>query len=314
MRPIRAMLIVNPHATSTTQRRRDLLAHALSAEVRLTVEHTGGRGHAIELAAKAVESGCKLVVVHGGDGTVNEVVNGIMSRGRGLQAPMLAVVPGGSTNVFARALGIEADPTGATEQILQALTEKQPPCSISLGLADDRYFTFNAGIGLDAEVVKAVEEVRATGRKISNSLHVRKTIRAWRESDRKHPRLTVQLPDAEPVSGAHLVFASNVDHWTYWESRPVRTNPQTTSNGGLGVFALTSLRLPTVLRLARQLISTGVKGPHSAKLLRADNVPWVEVTCERPTGLQVDGDYLGVRETVTFSSVPDALRVLGPTR
>lgn len=311
---MRAMLIVNPHATSTTARRRDLLAHALAAEVRLTVEHTAGRGHAIELAAKAVESGCKLVVVHGGDGTVNEAVNGIMSRGRGLQAPMLAVVPGGSTNVFARALGIEADPTGATEQILQALTEKQAPVSISLGLADDRYFTFNAGLGLDAEVVKAVEDVRATGRTISNSLHVRKTIRVWREADRKSPRLTVQFPDADPVEGAHLLFVSNVDPWTYWESRPIRTNPQTTINGGLGAFALTSLRLPTVLRVARQLIGRGPNGPHSGKLVRADSLDWVRATCAQPTGLQLDGDYLGLRESVTFTNVPDALRVLGPSR
>lgn len=312
--PMRAMLIVNPHATSTTARRRDLLAHALGDQVKLTVEPTATRGHATELAAKAVEAGCDLVVVHGGDGTVNEAVNGIMSRARGSQAPMLAVVPGGSTNVFARAVGIDPDPTKATEQILEALQEHHDPLTVSLGLADDRYFTFNAGLGLDAEVVKAVDDMRGTGKSISNTMHVREAIRAWRASDRSTPRLTLQLPDRDPVPGAHLVFVSNLDPWTYLESRPVRTNPGTTANGGLGVFAVTSLRLPTVLRLGRQLLSRGTRGPHSRRLIRADSLTWATVTCSEPVGLQVDGDYLGLRDRVTFTSVPEALRVIGPRR
>ena len=153
---MRALLIVNPHATSTTERRRDLLAHALAAEVSLRVEHTAARGHAAELAAAAVDDGTRLVVVHGGDGTVNEVVNGLLTRGVRPAMPLLAVVPGGSTNVFARALGIDPDPTLATEQILDALAAGRSRI-VSLGKADDRYFTFNAGLGLDAEVVKAVD-------------------------------------------------------------------------------------------------------------------------------------------------------------
>ena len=100
---MRALLIVNPHATSTNERRRDLLAHALAGEMKLQVAHTKSRGHAMRLAAAAADSGVDVVVVHGGDGTVNEVVNGLMYRGVRLDTPLLAVVPGGSTNVFARA-------------------------------------------------------------------------------------------------------------------------------------------------------------------------------------------------------------------
>ena len=318
---MRAMLIVNPHATSTTERRRDLLAHALASQVKLTIEHTGGRGHAIELAAKAVETGADLVVVHGGDGTVNEAVNGLMrSEEMGRRRPALAVVPGGSTNVFARAVGIEADPIAATEQILEALATKRPARVVSLGRADDRYFTFNAGLGLDAEVVHAVEKHRATGKAISNSLHVRQTVATVLRSDRRTPRMTLRLPDREPVEGVHLVFVSNVDPWTYWEKRAVRTNPHTSPSTDLGVFAMTSLRVPTLLRVAGQLLrgpgrdgaDSADGGPRSRHLVRSDDVAWAEVQCAAPVGLQVDGDYLGLRSAVTFTSAPRALRLIGP--
>ncbi len=308
---MRAMMIVNPHATATTERRRDLLAHALAAEVRLVVAQTTGRGHAADLAAKAVTGGAELIVAHGGDGTVNEVVNGMMA---GLSevtgaAPMLAVLPGGSTNVFARSMGMDPDPVLATEQILEALIVRQPPRTISLGLVDDRYFTFNAGLGLDAEVVAAVEERRADGRPISNMMHVRKAIAQFFRSERRKPRLTITVDDQPTRPGVHLVFVSNVDPWTYLHERPIRTNPGTSPDGGLGVFALTSLRLPTVLRVASQLLRRNAE-PSSGALIRDDDVKSVTVTCSEPVGLQVDGDYLGVREGATFTSVPSALRVL----
>lgn len=205
---MRAMMIVNPHATATTERRRDLLAHALAAEVRLVVAQTTGRGHAAELAAKAVEGGAELIVAHGGDGTVNEVVNGIMAANAGRQAPMLAVLPGGSTNVFARAMGMDPDPVLATEQILEALIVRQPPRTISLGRVDERYFTFNAGMGLDAEVVEAVEDLRATGRAISNMLHVRKAIAQYLRAEHRHPRLEITVDGVATPAGVHLPFVS----------------------------------------------------------------------------------------------------------
>jgi diacylglycerol kinase family enzyme len=314
---MRALLIVNPHATSTTDRRRDLLAHALASELRLSVEHTSQRGHATELAARAAELGCDLVVAHGGDGTVNEVVNGLMTVGsRAADRPQLAVVPGGSTNVFARAMGVDQDPTGATEQILGALVRirgRRPPGRVfSLGKADDRYFTFNAGLGLDAEVVAAVERVRDTGRTITNSLHVRKAFSRYFATGRRPPRLTVTLPGAPPRSGVHLVFVSNVDPWTYWQRRAIHTNPATTPDGGLGVFALTSMRLPTMVRISLQLLRPSGRPPRSGALLAEDDTSAVDVTCEQPIGFQVDGDYLGTRDAVQFRSVPDALELIGP--
>ncbi|WP_111767530.1 diacylglycerol/lipid kinase family protein [Nakamurella deserti] len=305
---MRALLIVNPHATATTARRRDLLAHALASQMKLRIAHTTGRGHAAELAARAAADGFGLVVVHAGDGTVNETVNGLMQNPPGSRRPVLAVVPGGSTNVFARALGLAPDPTDATEQILEALSQRRVR-TVSLGRADDRYFTFNAGLGLDAEVVAEVEKQRADGSTISNAMHVRELLKLYVRGDRGAGPLRLEIPGRPPIDGGVLTFVSNVDPWTFVGSRPVRTNPGTSLDGGLGVFALRSLSLPTVLRVGTALLRRD-GDPRGRQLIRHDDIPALTVRSARPIGFQVDGDYLGKRTEVAFSSVPDALRVL----
>ncbi len=310
---MRALLIVNPHATATTARRRDLLAHALASQMKLRIAHTTARGHAAELAARAAQDGFGLVVVHAGDGTVNEVVNGLLANGPGPDLPMLGIVPGGSTNVFARALGLDPDPTEATEQILEALSRKRH-IVVSLGLAamdggESRYFTFNAGLGLDAAVVAEVERHRATGKSISNAMHVRELVKLYLRADRKVGPLTVELPGREPAPNCHMVFVSNVDPWTYFGNHAVRTNPNTTLEGGLGVFASQTLSPIAVSRLATQILrKTG--NPKGRKLIRVDDVPNLVVSSTEPIGFQMDGDYLGEVKRVMFSSLKNALRVV----
>ena len=136
---MRAVLIVNPNATSTTPAGRDLLAHALESRVKLTVAHTDHRGHAVEIARDAARDGVDVLIVHGGDGTVNEVVNGILGERDGVDpggAPTVGVVPGGSANVFARALGISPDPIEATNQLIDLLGEYRRSRSLAAHRAD----------------------------------------------------------------------------------------------------------------------------------------------------------------------------------
>ena len=166
---MRALLVVNPAATTTSARTREVLASALEAELKLEVAHTRHRGHASELAREAREDGLDLVVVLGGDGTVNEVVNGLLAGRTRPDVPDLAVVPGGGTNVFTRALGVPRDPVEATGALLDALRDHRRR-SIGLGVAGDRWFTFNAGMGWDAEVVARVDRRR---RARSTSRHTR---------------------------------------------------------------------------------------------------------------------------------------------
>src|SRR5438552_15047920 len=159
---MRALLVVNHKATTTSGRVRDVLVQALRSQVDLRVVHTERRGHAAALAEQAAADGLDVVVALGGDGTVNEVVNGLLAHGVPETGPALAVVPGGSTNVFARALGLPGDWVEATGVLLEALRANRYRL-IGLGRADDRYFTFCAGLGLDAEVVARVERARHHG-------------------------------------------------------------------------------------------------------------------------------------------------------
>src|SRR3989440_7499315 len=169
---MRALLVVNHKATTTSGRVRDVLVQALRSQVDLRVVHTERRGHAAALAEQAAADGLDVVVALGGDGTVNEVVNGLLAHGVPATGPALAVVPGGSTNVFARAIGLPAEWVEATGVLLEALRANRFR-SVGLGRADERYFTFFAGLGLDAEVISRVERARYRGDTPSTSLYMR---------------------------------------------------------------------------------------------------------------------------------------------
>lgn len=317
--PVRAVLIVNPNATSTTPAGRDLLAHALESRVKLTVVHTDHRGHAIEIARDAARDGVDVLIVHGGDGTVNEVVNGVIGNCGGRPdastAPAVAVVPGGSANVFARALGISPDPTEATNQLVDLLGDyRRGRRWRQIGLMDcgERWAVFTAGMGVDGAVVAAVEAQRAKGRTVTPSRYIRVAVREMLASARRQPALTLHLPGAEPVAGVHFAFVSNSSPWTYANTRPVWTNPDTTFETGLGVFATTSMNIWANLRLVRQMVSRKprIEGKH---LVRHDDVSTVTVTSDTAVACQIDGDYVGPRETMTFTAVPDALCVVAPS-
>src|SRR6478752_6097967 len=213
---VRAVLIVNPNATSTTPAGRDLLAHALESRVELDVVHTDHRGHAIEIGRDATRDGIDVVIVHGGDGTVNEVVNGILGEcGSGApdrSGPAVGVVPGGSANVFARALGISPDPIVATNQVvdlLGAYRDGTPWRRIGLMDCGERWAVFTAGMGVDGAVVAAVEAQREKGRKVTASRYIRVAIHQMLASARKEPVLTLHMPGREPVSEVHFAFVSN---------------------------------------------------------------------------------------------------------
>ncbi|BCI52173.1 diacylglycerol kinase [Mycolicibacterium litorale] len=311
---MRAVLIVNPNATSTTAAGRDLLAHALESRVDLTVAHTDHRGHAIEIAHDAAADGVDVLIVHGGDGTVNEVVNGVLRHGRRSDSPAVGVVPGGSANVFARALGISPDPIEATNQLVDLLGEyRRSGVWRRIGLMDcgERWAVFTAGMGVDGDVVAAVEAQRAKGRKVTASRYIRVAVREVLASVRKEPTLTLHTPDHEPVPGVHFAFVSNSSPWTYANARPIWTNPGTTFETGLGLFATTSMNAWANLRLARQMFARD-PNPVARHLIRDDDLAWVRIASHVPVACQIDGDYVGLRETMTFTSVPDALGVIAP--
>ena len=302
---VRALLVVNPKATTTTARARDVLAHALASEVKLDVAETTHRGHATELATQATRDGLDVVVALGGDGTVNEVVNGLLHEGPQPGLPALGVVPAGSTNVFARVLGMPNNAVEATSQLLEALLLDRRR-AIGLGQADDRYFTFNAGLGIDAGAVRRVERARAKGRTATQPLYVRSAIK-------EHflgagHMLTVELPDGEPLRLA-LALICAADPWTYLGNRPVRPCPDASFDTGLDLFGLTSAPTPAVLRHLSQLLAKDSR-PHGKRVVLLHDLPGFTLTADGPLPFQLDGDELGDRQSVVLRSVPQALSVV----
>ena len=306
---MRALLVVNPKATTTTARSRDVLVHALSADLDVEVVETTHRGHAIEVGRRAAKEGHDLLIALGGDGTVNEAVNGLLENGPSPDGPALAVVPGGSTNVFARALGMPNDPVEATGQLLDALREGRRR-SVGLSTADGRWFTFCAGIGLDAEVVGEVERRRASGSRASGVLFLRSALaKFYRETEREDAGLTLAIPGEEPIQGVFLVIIQNTAPWTYLGTLPIHACPDASFDTGLDAFGLLRLRTLSTARHVRQLLAPGSR-PKGRDVIDRHDLAEMTVWARRPTAVQLDGEPIGERVSVRFVAHPDALSVV----
>jgi diacylglycerol kinase family enzyme len=304
---MRALLVVNPKATTTSERSRDVLVRALRSEVDLDVAYTRRRGHAVGLSRQAAQDGFDVVVTLGGDGTVNEAVNGLMSADG--PRPALAVVPGGSTNVFARALGLPKEWTEATGVILEALREGRRR-TVGLGLADDRYFTFCAGLGLDAAVIRRVEQARRRGRVSTPGLYLRATVsQFFIGGERRQPPIVLERPGEPPILDLSTAIIQNTAPWTYLGDRPLNPNPSAAFDLGLDVMALRALRVPSTTRTVLQMLSHAAD-PHGKQVLRLHDVTEFTLRAARPQPFQLDGDYLGERDKVRFTAVAEALRVV----
>ena len=301
---MRGLLIVNPRATTTTGNTADLVVRSLAGLVDLDVEHTRHRGHARELAAAAR---CELVIVLGGDGAVNEAVNGIMARPA--DKPLLAVIPGGGGNVFARALGLPADAKAAIARIGEILTDGRHR-TIGLGLAGDRYFTFSAGLGLDAEAVGEVERLRASGHRESPALFAWAIWRRFSRTERRIPALTLDSDGQPSTPDLFMTAITNRSPWTYVRGRAVLPVPNPDFNSGLDVLALRKLRATTIVSAVGQMLAFRRRSPRGRHVLVVTSLESLTVRAARPVAFQVDGDYLGETETVKFQFVPHALRVL----
>ena len=309
---MRGLLIVNPQATTTTGNSADLVIRSLAGLVDLDVEHTRYRGHARELAAAARGD---LVIVLGGDGAINEAVNGIMGRtgadpASAGPAPLLAVIPGGGGNVFAQALGLPVDTAAAIARIREVLQAGRYR-TIGLGLAGDRYFTFSAGLGMDAEVVREVERLRASGRRQSAALFTWAILRRYASgTDRRTPALTLERDGQPATSELFMTAITNRSPWTYVRGRAVLPVPNPDFSSGLDVLALRKLRATTIVSAVGQMLLIRRRSPRGRYVLTVTGLESLTVRSVRPIAFQVDGDYLGETEAVKFQFVPHALRVV----
>lgn len=312
---MRALLVVNPKATTTTERTRDLLVRALSTEVDLTVEYTRRRGHGAALARTAAAQGFDVVVTLGGDGTVNEAVNGLMTAddgpagGRAAERPTLAVVPGGSTNVFARAVGLPRDWAEGTSMIIEGLRERRTR-SVSLGKVDDRYFTFCAGFGLDAEIIDRVEQARRRGARSTPMLYLREGLTQYTVGpSRRNPTIVLERAGCELATDLATVVIQNTNPWTYLGDRAITCSPNASFDRGLDLTAIRRLGPATSMMTASRLL-TGRPNLTGKQMLQLHDIAHFTLRATAPVALQVDGEYLGTRDKLDFVAVPDALQVV----
>jgi diacylglycerol kinase family enzyme len=302
----RMLIIVNPYATTMSERLRHLVVYALQARYDVTAVDTQSRGHAIELCRAAAAEHYDVVVAFGGDGTVNEAANGLAGSRTALTA-----LPGGSNNVVAKLLGIPMDVVDATEQLL-GLADRWEPRKVDLGLVNGRYFTFAAGMGLDASVVERVDRHPRLKTRFGAWYFVECAVATFlRRYVVNPPRLEVEV-GGKTIAGVSIFF-QNAERYTYFKSRPVAlVEGARFDSGDLAAVVLTRARaydVPTVTfralsgaaRIAAHRGIAALPGIHEAVVRSTDG---------RTIPIQVDGDHILDEVEARFSVVPGALRVI----
>ena len=300
----RLLLVANHNAQTVNPYRREVISTALRSQFQVDEVGTKGRGHATEVARRAVEEGVDVIAAFGGDGTVNEVVNGLASS----NVP-LAILPGGMANVFARSLGIPHDPVEATGFLLEKSDD--PPRRVPLARLEDRFFANMAGVGLDAAVVREVEGRPKKKRVVGDVFFAWTAVRVMMTQPRRKPKLRVQWGDEADSVREDMAVAvfQNTTSYTFLRGRAMKVCPEATVNGGVDCLAIDTTRASTIIRLA---VSTFGSAKHtkSRHVLYLRDQQQIRVSSDSPLPVHVDGEYIGERQDVRVESVPDALAVI----
>jgi diacylglycerol kinase family enzyme len=280
-----------------------VIEKALSADFELEVLETVDRGDATDIARLATAQGVDLIVVFSGDGTINEAVNGIVGS-----ETALGLLPGGATNILARALDVPLDPVEATGVLISNALEGRVR-RLDLGRADGRYFAVNCGAGVDAAAMKRLDRKfpkskaqfsRAAFRAVARELVAGYAGRS--------PDLSVRVDGGDPAPSISVMIG-RTDPYTYYRDRGVRVTPEASLYEGLDVLSMRRLPRRSVARIAWQMFGSArhVKGPD---IDYWHDVSRVEVTSERPFPVQVDGDVMDDRTSLDVCLARDALWVV----
>jgi diacylglycerol kinase family enzyme len=310
---MRTLLVANTFATSTDDAIQARVVSELSKHLDITTVNTSARNDAIEIARSAQQQGFELVIGLGGDGTVNEIANGLLLDGPNPEGPLLAAIPGGNGNVFARNMGLSENPMEATAQILNAINNQKFQ-EIGVGrIATNnisRWFLFNAGIGLDAAVLAEMEVRRASGKAVSDFSYATLALRElFTRTDRKHGSLSLVSDSGEVQRNAHFALIVNIAPWAYLGSKALNPLPSASHHTALDVYAPTSLSVSSVLRLASRAIA-GKSAENDRNVIALTNQKQVHIQAEIPLWIQVDGDVIAQSTELTATHIPHALRVL----
>lgn len=303
---MRLLLVVNSFASSVTARNTVVVHRALAQGHDVEVVETNRRGHATRIAQDAARRGVDLVVGFGGDGTLNEVATGIAGTDTAL-----GVLPGGSTNVFARTLGMPNDPVEAVKGLVRGLDSGNLK-PIGLGRVNSRYFCFHTGIGFDAAVVKQVERHASLKRWAGHPLFIYAAVSTWATHyDRHAPHFSLRFPDGTSVPDGYFTIVLNTNPYTYLGNRPLDLSHDASLDRGLVAITFRTMKVGAILSsLAGALRGGGVE-PSDYLDERVDLTSF-EMTASKPFPYQVDGDYLGESTHLAFQHCPDAVRLCMP--
>ncbi|MFA5774258.1 MAG: diacylglycerol kinase family protein [Ilumatobacteraceae bacterium] len=302
---LQILLIVNSFASSVTPRNTVLVHQYLARRHDVQVVETNERGHATRFAKDAATRGLDAVVAFGGDGTLNEVATGLAGS-----STILAMLPGGSTNVFVRSLGLSNDPMVALAQITTAL-DKGEIASVSLGKSNDRYFCFHAGIGYDAAVVEQVERRASFKRLVGQPLFAYAALRTWFVSyDRKFPHFTIDI-DGRHIPNGFFSVVLNSNPYTYIGKRSVNLSTSAALEKKLVVVTFRKMSSLLMLRTLYGALRKDGLSPSSGVDIQTD-VESVTFNFPAPFPYQLDGDYLGETTNLEIRHCPDALRLVRP--
>ena len=303
---MRILLVVNSFASSVTARNTVVVHRRLAQGNDVEVVETNRRGHATRFALDAARRGIDIVVGFGGDGTLNEVATGIAGSDTAL-----GVLPGGSTNVFARTIGMPNDPVAAADLLAGGIAagDLRP---IGLGRVNGRFFCFHTGIGFDAAVVAAVERRAGLKRWLGHPLFISAALSTWwRGYDRERPHFRLEAGEGRRLDDGYFAIVLNTNPYTYLGNRPLDLSPAATLDRGLVVIAFSTLRVMPILRgLGSALRGGGVRT--SEHLIEWTDVAALVAESPEPFPYQLDGDYLGDVTRLEFDHVPDAVRLVFP--
>jgi diacylglycerol kinase family enzyme len=309
----RMLIIVNPYATTVSDRLKNLVVYALQGRYEVEAVSTEAQNHATEIGMAAVDGGYDVVVAFGGDGTLNEVANGL--RGTGVP---VSVLPGGSTNVVARTLGIPNDVVDATEHLL-GLADRFEPRRIDLGIANGRRFVFSCGSGLDATAAMKVDKRPRLKARAGPYFYTWVAVSAFYMQYLRNPvRMRLEVGDVGSSEGV-TVLAQNSDPFTYFGRRPVRVCEGVEIDAGtLSVACLRRAAQRDMGPIVARVLYEGLRASRHRQIDHFDDVTAAAVTSlsigpdgkARPFPVQVDGDYIGTANRLELGVDPGALTVV----
>ena len=308
----RMLIIVNPYATTVSDRLKNLVVYALQARYEVEAVDTEAAEHAIEIGREARNGDYDVVVAFGGDGTLNEVVNGLA----GTDVPV-SVLPGGSTNVVCRTLGIPNDVVDATEHLI-GIADDFHPRRIDLGRCNGRHFVFACGVGLDATVVRRVDAHPRLKARARQWYYTWAAVTGFYRHYLRDPvKLELEV-DGEKHEGVTAI-AQNSDPFTYFASVPIRICEDIgLDDGTLSMALLHRAKQRDMLPIAARVLSRRLHAARHRQIDEFDDVSEATVRSTsldedgqpRPFPVQVDGDYIGEHTELRFLVDPGALTVV----